>query len=240
MASVPGAHRGIRHPGPRAGRLRGRRPAGDARRAGAGERHPLRGRHRRPRRAPGGRRPDRGHGHRPRHHGRQGLHPGGGRGPLRHHAGQGTRLHRPQGRHVRQYPRHPRGGREDGGATAAAVRIDRGALRAPRRGHVGEAAGTARRARGDRTTVEAAGDDGARRAGRHRPGGAPGGRPVPHTGGRRRRRLPALRVRQPGAPPAGAGSAGGGRGSGGGRRRCGRGGRRQRPGRRRHSRDRDS
>ena len=71
------------------------------------------GRHRRPRRLPARRRRRADHDDLARHHRHEGLRPRGRDRPLRHPARAGPRLHRPQGRHVRQHPRRPRHRRQD-------------------------------------------------------------------------------------------------------------------------------
>ena len=61
---------------------------------------------------------------------RAGLHARARRGALRHPARPDPRLHRAQGRHVRQHPRHPRDRRQDRRPADRAVRLARGGDRA--------------------------------------------------------------------------------------------------------------
>ncbi len=63
--------------------------------------------------------------------------PGAGRGAARHPARAGARLHRAQGRHVRQHPGRPRDRRQDGRAADRQVRLARGGARARRRADAG-------------------------------------------------------------------------------------------------------
>ena len=60
-----------------------------------------------------GRRPRADHDHLARHHRHPGLRPRGRDRALRHPAGAGPRLHRPQGRHLRQHPGRPGHRRQD-------------------------------------------------------------------------------------------------------------------------------
>ena len=64
---------------------------------------------------------------------RQRLHARARRGPLRRPARPGPGLHRPQGRHLRQHPGHPRDRRQDRRPADRAVRLARGGDRARRR-----------------------------------------------------------------------------------------------------------
>ena len=68
-----------------------------------------------------------------RRRGRAGLHARTGRGPLRHPAVPDPGLHRPEGGHERQHPRHPGDRRQDGRPARRAVRLARGGRRARRR-----------------------------------------------------------------------------------------------------------
>ena len=79
---------------------------------------------------------------------------------LRRSARAGHRLHRPQGRHLRQHPRRPRDRRQDRRPAAPAVRRPRGRARLGRRDLGREAQAEPDRARRRRPGLEAAGDDG--------------------------------------------------------------------------------
>ena len=111
------------------------------------------------------------HEHEPRRDRHEGLRPPGRDRPLRHPAGAGPGLHRPQGRHVRQHPRRPGHRRQDGLGPAAALRRPRDRARQRRRDLRRQAQAEPHRARRRRAAVQAARDDGPRRAGRHRPRG---------------------------------------------------------------------
>ena len=90
-------------------RLRGRRRDRQPRRAGEGGRHRRHGRDRRPRRLPAARRrPREGDDDLARDHRHARLRPRGRDRALRRAAGAGARLHRPEGRHLRQHPRRAR------------------------------------------------------------------------------------------------------------------------------------
>src|SRR5205823_3930067 len=72
--------------------------------------------------------------------GRERLHAGAGGGALRDPTREGARLHRPQGRYLRQHRGRSGDRRQDGRSADRAVRVARGALRARRRGLGREAA----------------------------------------------------------------------------------------------------
>ena len=59
--------------------------------------------------------------HEPRRDRHEGLRPPGRDRPLRHPAGAGPRLHRAQGRHLRQHPRRPGHRRQDGRRTCCSA-----------------------------------------------------------------------------------------------------------------------
>ncbi len=89
--------------------------------------------------------------------GRPRLHAGAGGGALRDQARADSRLHRPQGRHLRQHPGDPRDRRQDRRPADRAVRLRRGRHRARRRPHTC-AAQERDRERGPGQAVEGAGD----------------------------------------------------------------------------------
>ena len=92
-------------------------------------------------------------------------------GAPRHAAGEGPRLHRPQGRHLRLHRGRARHRRQDRGAADPAVRLGRGRARARRRA-VARAREVAPRARRPGARIEGAGDDAARPRHRLRSDGA--------------------------------------------------------------------
>ena len=109
--------------------LRGRRRDRHPRAPGVRRRDPGDDRLRRPRRLPAGRRRDPGDDHLARRHRHEGLRPRGRDRALRRSARAGHRLHRPQGRHLRQHPGRAGDRRQDRRAAAAAVRLARGRAR---------------------------------------------------------------------------------------------------------------
>ena len=146
--------------------------------------------------------------------GRQRLHAGAGRAAVRHPSRPGAGLHRPEGRHVGQHPRHPRHRGQDRRAADRAVRLARGGRRARRRA-VARARPGGARARRAGGCVEAPGDDAPRPAARRRPdrAGLGGSRPLAPEGD-----LPPLRVPRSPRPRghAGRGAARRALGAGGG------------------------
>ena len=143
-----------------------------------------------------------------RRRGRAGVHARAGRGPLRHPSRPDPRLHRAEGRHVRQHPRHPRDRGQDRRGADRPVRIARGGDRA-RRGAHARAIARRHRARRPGAAVEGAGDDAARPRPRLRalPARALAAGPLAAEGV-----LPPLRVSRPALPARHArrGAAGGG------------------------------
>ena len=215
VPALPADRRGLRVPEPRVRGLGGGRRHRHARVAGRrGGREDVR-RLDRSRRVPalhGERLPDDDaarRGRRPRLHARPGLR------ALRRHARAGARLHRAQGRHVRQHPRRSRHRGQDRGPAHLAVRLARGRARARRRALAGTCEEPPR-ARRPGARVEGAGHDAPRPPARRRPGPArplPAG-PLPAEGD-----LPTLRVPQPARSRGRAGRGDpGGAGRGDGRR----------------------
>ena len=113
VPELPADRRGVRLPEPRVRGLGGRRRDRDARDARRRRGRPHLRRLDRPRRVPallGERLPD---DDAARGRRRAGLHARARRGSLRRPARPGARLHRAQGRHLRQHPRRPRDRRQD-------------------------------------------------------------------------------------------------------------------------------
>ena len=124
---------------------------------------------------------------------RSGLYARARRGSLRHPARPDPRLHRAEGRHLRQHPRHPRDRRQDRRGADRPLRVARGGDRARRRADARPLEGR-HRARRAGAALEGAGDDAARPRARLRalPARARPARPLAAEGV-----LPPLRVSRP-------------------------------------------
>ena len=160
---------------------------------------------------------------------RQRLHAGAGRGPLRRDARAGARLHRTQGRHLRQHPGRPRDRRQDRRPADRAVRIARVRDRA-RAGALSGSRPQHHRERRPRAHVQGARDDAPRPRHRLRSGAA---RPRPARSRAAEGDLPALRVPQSAEPHRRARRGGAERADEGDRHRSAVAGRRARLPRRR-------
>ena len=110
---LPADRRGVRLPQPRVRGLGGRRRDRDARHPRGRGRNPDLRRLDRPRRLPARHRERLPDDDPARRRGRERLHAGAGRGEARDHGRQGARLHRPEGRPVRQHRRRPGDRRQD-------------------------------------------------------------------------------------------------------------------------------
>jgi len=163
---LPADRRGVRVPEPRVRGLGGGRRDRDAREPGRRGRDQDVRRVHRPGRVParlGERHADDDPARRP---GRPRLHPRAGRGAVRDPPRARAGLHRAQGGHVRQHRGRPRDRRQDGRSADRAVRVARGALRAPGRGVGREAPREPAHLRGPGAEFEGARDDAPRS--RHR------------------------------------------------------------------------
>ena len=168
VAAPRSARRGVRLSQRRGRGFRGRRRDRHPDPPGVRRRDPGDDRLRRPRRLPAGPRRGPGDDHLARGHRHEGLRPRRRDRALRRAAGAGHRLHRAQGRHLRQHPGRPRDRRQDRRPAAAAVRLARRGARVGRRDLRREAQAEPDRARRRRAGLEAAGDDGRGRRGADR------------------------------------------------------------------------
>ena len=193
VPALPSDRRGVRLPEPRVRGLGGRRRDRDDRDACRRGGHQDVRRLDRPRRIPALQREHLADDDAARRRRGQRLHARARRAPLRRSARPGARLHRAQGRHLRQHPGHPGDRRQDRRAADRAVRLARGGDR-PRRRAVARARQGREGARRPGPRLEAPRDHAPRPAARGRPVGAGLGaaRPLDAEGD-----LPPLRVPRP-------------------------------------------
>ena len=190
VPALPADRRGLRLPEPRVRGVGGRRRDRDARDARRRGGHQDLRRLDRSRRVPARLRERLPDDDATRRRGRAGLHARARRGAIRHPAAPDPGLHRPEGRHERQHPGHPRHRGQDGGAADRAVRLARGRRRA-RCGALARAIEGDRRERRAGASLEAPGDDAARSRPRRRSCRA---RPAASRPLRAQGDLPAVRV----------------------------------------------
>ena len=165
---LPPDRRGVRLPQPRVRGLGSRRRDRHARHPGGRGRDPDMRRLDRPRCLPARHRQRLPDDDPARRRGCERLHARARRGEARDHGRQGARLHRPEGRSLRQHRRRPGNRRQDRVAADRRLRLARGSPRARGRADPGAPEGD-RRARRPGAQLQGAGDDAARPGHRLRP-----------------------------------------------------------------------